>query len=593
MPLDFYNAELSQVRELLLKEKPKEKIYILLRIVCFLSFALGLYLYFNKGYTWSIYFAVASLLFYVLTSWFDTKHSNLMKLLACRISFIEQEIAYLNNSMDSLEEGKSYIDPQHEYVYDLDIFGRKSLFQAVNRTVTQEGRDTLALWMKTPKVEENIILNRQAGVNELASKTAWRIGYQSIGKFGDLSAKYLLSAMETIKTFSGGKLPAFIYYLAYAISITGFLILIAIFSGYLSGQLFATIFILQLIIAYSFAGRLQKIADKLNPIERNLSLYVNLLKHLETLEVSSPYLADLHNKFSADSNLLNAFRELKGITAVLDRRANLIGSLIVNGFFINDLHLIRRYQKWVTNYSDVFSGSIAALSEFDALCSIANFKFNHPEFTFPILDSTSILNAKNLAHPLIPAERRVANDFEIKGVHQFFIITGANMAGKSTFLRTVGVNMVLASCGAPVCATKFVYKPIPIFSSMRTADNLADDTSFFRAELNRLQKLLDCVKRNELTFIILDEILKGTNSVDKLNGSRLFLKRLLSMPVSGLIATHDLALSELEKEHPGSFENICFEICDGESISYTYKLLPGVTQKLNATRLIEEMLLKW
>ena len=185
---------------------------------------------------------------------------------------------------------------------------------------------------------------------------------------------------------------------------------------------------------------------------------------------------------------------------------------------------------------------------------------------------------------------RIHNDFEVARLHEFYIITGANMAGKSTFLRAIGVNLVLACCGAVVRAECFEFQPTALFTSMRTVDNLAKGTSYFHAELLRLQQLVNMAQHEERLFIILDEILKGTNSRDKLNGSRRFLQKLLTLPVAGLVATHDLELGELANTIPDNFFNRCFEITHtDDDIAYDYKLKPGISQNMNASILLEKM----
>ena len=233
---------------------------------------------------------------------------------------------------------------------------------------------------------------------------------------------------------------------------------------------------------------------------------------------------------------------------------------------------------------------IEAVSRYDALVSLATFCFNHPEASdAEVLDSEDIVfDAQGLWHPFLGATA-VRNDFRLNDGH-YYIITGANMAGKSTFLRSVGINVLLARMGLPVFAEHLRCSSFALFTSMRTTDDLAHGISYFNAELLRLQQLLEAVKGNAHTLIILDEILKGTNSLDKLNGSRLFLEAVSELPVTGIIATHDLELSRMADEHPDRFHNLCFEIQLSDHITYTYHITPGVARNQNATYLLRQLL---
>ena len=228
------------------------------------------------------------------------------------------------------------------------------------------------------------------------------------------------------------------------------------------------------------------------------------------------------------------------------------------------------------------------ISRFDSLTSMANFAVNNSSFIVPEITYDTIVDATGTTHPML--RDGVRNDFSIKSVHEFRIITGANMAGKSTFLRTIGVNMALALSGNVVCAKSFRIQPVDIYTSMRTTDNLTKGTSYFHAELLRLKGILELSQKRDKLFIIIDEMLKGTNSHDKLNGSRLFLKNLLNYNIAGIIATHDLELGELAQQHPDNYRNACFEIeHTSDDIVYDYKLRDGVSKNMNASILLKKM----
>jgi len=232
------------------------------------------------------------------------------------------------------------------------------------------------------------------------------------------------------------------------------------------------------------------------------------------------------------------------------------------------------------------------LGDFDSLSSFSAFYYTNNKFTFPSLKDVFSLEATEIGHPMILEQERVCTDIKINSLGQFVLITGSNMAGKSTFLRTIGINMVLAMCGAPVCAKHFSVFPLQLFSSMRIGDDLSNRESTFYAELKRLKKILDEIEKQEV-FILLDELLKGTNSKDKLAGSIALIRQLIESKAAGIIATHDLALGELENEYPEKLRNYNFEVdIKNDQFFFDYKLKKGICNILNATELMKSMGLK-
>ena len=287
---------------------------------------------------------------------------------------------------------------------------------------------------------------------------------------------------------------------------------------------------------------------------------------------------------------LNSLKELKAILDALDRRANVLGLVIFNALGYSDFFLVRRYLRWQRDNVASFERWVDAVSLMDAMVSMATMRCNEPQAVMPVVTDSEevVFEAKGLYHPFL-GEKAVKNDFTIQDSN-YYIVTGANMAGKSTFLRSIGVNYILAMCGMPVFAESLRVSVFNLFSSMRTSDDLTHGISYFNAELLRLRQLLDNVRQASHTLIILDEILKGTNSLDKLNGSRMFLEAIAKLPVSGIIATHDLELSKMADEYPARFHNFCFEIKLSDAITYTYKISPGVARNQNATYLLKGIL---
>jgi DNA mismatch repair ATPase MutS len=256
-----------------------------------------------------------------------------------------------------------------------------------------------------------------------------------------------------------------------------------------------------------------------------------------------------------------------------------------------DYICIFRLEKWKAGFKDLFPVWLEMLGEVDALISFSNYAANNPDFTYPAISiDNTVISAKNLGHQLIEANKRVCNDFKLERHGIICIVSGANMAGKSTFLRTIAINFILGMAGAPVCAEKMSFIPLKLFTSMRTTDSLSNNESYFYAELKRLKLLKAKIENGEPVLFILDEILKGTNSADKSLGSKLFLGKMIELGATGLIATHDTSLGELENSWPDQIINKCFEIeIEGENIKFDYKLHNGITRKMNAAFLMKQM----
>ena len=329
----------------------------------------------------------------------------------------------------------------------------------------------------------------------------------------------------------------------------------------------------------------------------SLSKYIGLIILIMESQLKSAEIGEIKAKFQMQNDdAVTAFNQLKSILDDLDKR-NSIWIFLSNMLYLSDFFIVRRYLKWQQNYMANIEDWIDAVSHFDALVSMATFRFNEPDSRdaeiVDVEQSPSAFNkvvyqARGLYHPFLGA-KAVRNDFNVEDKH-YYIVTGANMAGKSTFLRALGINCVLAFSGMPVFAETLQISCFALFSSMRTTDNLNQGISYFNAELLRLKQLIAYCKEHRSTFIILDEILKGTNSLDKLNGSRLFLEYISSLPVTGVVATHDLELSRLSEERPDRFSNYCFEIQLSDKINYTYKISDGVACNQNATYLLKNIL---
>ncbi len=504
--------------------------------------------------------------------------------------WVEDELLALQHSFYHFENGAEFLDTNHFFSYDLDLFGEGSLFQFINRTSTLSGRKKLADWFIFPEIEKPVIKKKQEAVKELAQQPEWRLQFLASGLLFDETE----TISREIKNWSNFELQlknsAATRWLITLIPLATLLTLIPSFLGY-SNLFLSTMVLTQWILMFFYGKRIREYFRFFGQKSELLEKYMQLLQMIEKAEFHSEHLADLQKKVNSPVSAGKIFSELKSRVKEFEYRGNIIVGFFLNSFFLWDIRCVYKLWNWHRNNHKKLAVWLETIAETDALISLANFDNNHPEFVFPqIHEGGFTFRATEMGHPLLNPAKRVNNNMEINGWSKVMIVTGANMAGKSTFLRTVGVNLLLGQLGAPVCAGTFTFTPIKIYTNMRTTDSLLKDESYFFAELKRIKGVLDRLQNGERIFVILDEMLKGTNSVDKLNGSKELIRKLVEFKSVSLIATHDLKLSELENDFPQQIFNKCFEIrIENDELVFDYKLSDGVTQTMNATFLMKKM----
>jgi hypothetical protein len=540
--------------------------------------------------------AALSIALYIAIRWKDSKNSRLSEEKESMRNVYQKELAYLHGDYSGFSSGEQYINPHHEFSLDLDIFGPQSLFHRINRTVTSGGSDFLAKELAETRVRTKAeIEQRREAICELAAKEPLRTAFLAATHGKHVNTSDVLKALSEIKAMHIYRLA--VSKLSYVIAIGSIIVFYGLLLGAIFGPLSGTLpllwVLLQITAVYLVFGRtLKRVHQSIDMMLPRLSTYVNMIMQIVTSDLESRETRNIISQLSDNhQDAMKSFRLLKGIISDLDQR-NEIWVPISNALYLADYFIVRRFLLWQDRYMMHVDEWIAAVSHFDALVSMATFRYNEPAATdAEIIEQDEVVyEACGLYHPFLGA-KAVRNDFTITDLH-YYIITGANMAGKSTFLRSIGINYVLACCGMPVFADSLRISLFSLFSSMRTTDDLANGISYFNAELLRLQQLIEVCRQNRHTLIILDEILKGTNSLDKLNGSRLFLQSVTSLPITGIIATHDLELSKMQQEHPERFHNYCFEIRLADEITYTYRLSEGVARNQNATYLLKNILKK-
>ena len=508
------------------------------------------------------------------------------------IRHYKAELASLENDHSAFDEGKEWTDASHPFSLDLDVFGEHSLFQALNRTCTPFGKETLSHWLRQPLDKKEEIENRQQAIQELSQYNDFREIFRITGclyKSNETGMKDLKEWVETPSTFLQKRSNQWICWAVPCINIILFTLGML---DILSMSWFGLVFCSFVVASSRLIRRVTRIQESYHKTLKMLSTYVRLIELADGQAMESPLLSSLKEEFKSYGKKAP---EVLGVLAKeldrLDLRNNLILYAILEGSLFWQLRQMLRIERWKQEHGMHLLQWLEALGHLDALCAMGTFAFNHPTYIYPtIADRPFVFRAKDMGHPLMPQEQCVVNDAEIPQRPYFLIITGANMAGKSTYLRTIGCNYLLACIGVPVCCSSLEVYPARLMTSLRTSDSLANNESYFFAELKRLQQILERLKNGEEMFIILDEILKGTNSIDKQKGSLALVKQLLQLKTNGIIATHDILLGELKQHFPNEISNYRFEAdIQNDELTFSYKLKEGVAQNMNACFLMQKM----
>ncbi|MEM8527423.1 MAG: hypothetical protein AAGG68_22470 [Bacteroidota bacterium] len=495
------------------------------------------------------------------------------------------EAKVLEHDYSMFEDGEEFLNPLHSYSLDLDVFGDHSFFQYCNRTNTVIGKEALAKMLQA-EVNVTTIRERQQAIQELRGQLDWRQDLQAYGATTKDERKHLDLLQHWLEQ------PNFV----------------------LDSQLYKTalfvapiLTIVAIILAVDFpwwiailpilptAWILRRSYEQVNEThlqtshaDQALSHYASLIQHIENHNFNTLLLQELHQVFGAEQ-AHQRIRRLSYIISQLNVRNNFF-AIFLNIGGLWDLHWVYRLEKWkVTNKKNLLNW-FEHLAQFESLSSFANLSYNNPDWIFPEFAATDKINATALGHPLIHRNKRITNDFSSPTRGHIKLITGSNMAGKSTFLRTVGLNIALANIGSPVCAKELQLPLLKVYTSMRTQDALHESTSSFYAELKRLKFIIEAVERGEQIYFLLDEILKGTNSRDRHTGSKALIRQLIEAKGGGIIATHDLELGALEAQYGGAVENLRIEVeIEDGKLHFDYKLKKGVSQSFNATILMQQM----
>ena len=507
------------------------------------------------------------------------------------ISINEEELKILDNDYVHRSDGSEFTPALHDYANDLDLFGKSSLFQWANRCSSEQGRNLFASNLMHPlpiiQIEE-----RQVAIKELAPLVGWRQKLQSfseqrvITKTTEHKTNQWLS--EEPKHFASSSWNLVVWIYTFITLST----LLATISGLLSSGIFMFLFAVYFIVSLFLSRNTIKPYLHLSRIVDEISALEKLINWIESKEFTCGLLNSIKNEMSANGEKAAVrIKNLKSILERFDLRLNMVGPLFLNSFLLWDVRQMLALNDWRKKNKPIVPKLFQAIAETEVLNSIATIHFNHPDWCLPTLtDDHFVFESEELGHPLIRQKERINSDFLVEKNTLISLVTGSNMAGKSTFLRSIGINIVLAQMGAPVCAKHFTFSPVRLMTSMRVSDNLAENTSTFYAELKKLKTIIEAVNNSEKVFVLLDEILRGTNSHDRHTGSAAFITQLIRHRAFAVIATHDLELADLKEQFPQSLENYHFDVqVKGEELFFDYKLKEGVCHSLNASLLMKKI----
>lgn len=591
-PNTWYTQRIDETLRQLSQTKTQINRISLLRVLLFVAGFAGLILFYRSG-TWAVVLTVCCtfLPFFILVK----VHNRLYfrkEQLETQLKLNQDELKGLEGDYSVFDEGREFVDAGHPYSYDLDLFGRKSLFQALGRTCTHIGKQTLATWMQHYLTEKTAIETRQESIRDMSRRMEFREAFRVTGSIN----RGADSDEEEISRWS--QTPSVLQHLwwvklcLWAVPGINILLLALGLLHILSLSWFGMMFTVFVILSFGLIQRVTLIQESYGKKLKTLNRYARLITLAKGETWQAPALRELTDKLDIDGHSpAEALTQLSKELDRLDLRNNQLLYVILEGSMFFQLRQIVRIERWKARYGKYLMGWLEAVGELDALCSLGTFAYNHPAYTYPtITNQPFCFLARNMGHPLMPEAQCVKNDATIPSRPYFLIITGANMAGKSTYLRTIGVNYLLACMGCPVCCESLTLYPAQLITSLRTTDSLSDNESYFFAELKRLKRIIDLLDEGQELFIILDEILKGTNSADKQKGSLDLIRQFMRLKADGIIATHDLLLGTLADQFPEYIRNYCFEadIKDNE-LTFSYRLREGVAQNMNACFLMRKM----
>ena len=590
-PGEYYNGRITALNQALELLTKKRKMLAWLRFFAVTAITACCYFLLPLGLLFCVIPCILLLILFTRLIFADLSNKSSIEHTRYLLSVNEDELKALSYSYTHFPEGSEYIPKEHYYANDLDIFGHASLYQYINRTGSEMGSGTLADWLLNPATPETI-LKRQEAIKELVKQPAWRQELQAYGMAKRIKHETITRLQNWFadeNRFINNKFWLSIRYLVPAAIIT---VLVLNAADVLSNYVRNYCLLASALFALFISKKVTPLHQQVSKMTEELEVLSDSIQLIETMNFTSLFLQNLQKQFVQQNGKASTqISALKKILERLDLRFNFVVFIPLDILLQWDLQQVMALEKWKTkNHKNVIAW-FKALGEMEAINSLSTVSFNHPEWCFPVLkEDHFFIEGREVGHPLIQAEKCVNNPVKIEHTGELMLVTGSNMAGKSTYLRSIGVNTVLAMAGAPVCATYFCLSPVQIVSSMRIADNLEESTSTFYAELKKLKTIIDKVNNNEQVFILLDEILRGTNSLDRHTGSAALIKQLIKHNAACIIATHDVELAKMKEEYPANILNYHFDVqVSNDELFFDYQLKEGICTSLNASILMKKI----
>lgn len=581
----YFSSELKSTEEQL--SQLEKSIYYtgIFRLFSFLLAAVCFVLYIKHQ---ELLFLFASIFVFVLFG-YGVKRNVALNL---QRTIVRNKIRLIQNELDIhfgknsfFDNGGTFSNGQG-YDMDLDIYGDGSLFHRINRAWTVNGKQLLSQHLSSPDIRTERILEHQEGAEELADKREFRLAFLSrlisLENIQDPVKELQDWSNQSEFRFSG----SFVTALMYALPLVNLVLWgYAFYTGNTNPALWVSG--INLTIALNYARIIKKDHDSVSGMQSTFALYAECWSHIEKENFQAAGTKSIHKNIQEASI---HFAKLSQLSERFDRRLNPLVFVLLNSLFLYDLHCAAALENWIKSNKGKSEVWFHAFAEMELMISLGSWNDMHPDFCKAQLHGKKEVIADQMGHPFLPAGIRTNNSLHLGKDEKLILITGSNMSGKSTFLRSLGINLILAQCGMRCCATRFVFHPAQLLTSLRQTDSLRENISLFHAELLRLRWIQDRIAEGEFAIVLIDEMLRGTNSEDKLNGSRKLIERLMRLDAIGLIASHDLALGDMEQIHRGSISNYCFESrIENNELYFDYHLQRGLAKNKNASFLLRKM----
>lgn len=591
MDIKWLNSNLEQLIEELNKENRKSKSYSFLRILNISVFLWSFYKW-STAPTMKEMFGIISFVLIGIFLFCIGEHSKVRSRICetkKRIFIVKKFISRFNGGWIKYDDdGREYLDDEHPYVNDLDIFGAKSVYQYINATKTPSGKRKIIDLLKGNDISKEKILNRQRGVNDISKRVEFCF---KIAKSDDVVVsvedhhRMLSYSNEEDKPFRISEIHRLV-------NLIGVIQASVLFVAFLLDFNYAKICALIFIVANGLAAgwayfKTTEISQKVSKLKKGVESYSECIKAISEEEFEDENLIRMKNKLIEDKiNMITALKDLEKIINRIELRNNLVSFIVYHIILLGEYRWYAMYTTWKKRYRANLEPWLDIISEFECMVSFATINQTNSKTSIPVISGkNSILRFRELGHPLISEPSRVCNSVDMN--NKIFVITGSNMSGKTTFLRTIGVNLVLAYCGSSVCSSEFECSIMDINTSMRVRDDLNEGLSSFYFELKKIKRIIDNGRRDINMIFLIDEIFRGTNSRDRIFGAEKVLRELDLEKVIGGITTHDFELCRSSRSNPRVFNYHFNEYFEEDQMKFDYKIKPGSADTANARFLMK------